>query len=109
MQTLKFIVKGQIISLDPECDTTNLVPGSSGYLRAEFSFSSEWDNTVKVAAFFSNLGKEYPPQKLERGRTCIIPAEALSKSIFKVQVIGQTSKHTLVTNKVKVYQKGGRA
>ena len=39
MRTLKFIVEGQIIKQDPSCDFTNLVPGTEGYLRAEFSFS----------------------------------------------------------------------
>ena len=46
MRTLKFIVKGQTIVLDPNCDTTSLVPGSSGYVQAEFDFSSEWEGDV---------------------------------------------------------------
>lgn len=108
MRTLKFIVKGQTISLDPECDFSDLMPGTEGYLQAEFSFSPEWDNTIKVAAFFSNLGREYEPQIIEKDRTCIIPIEALEKSIFKVQVIGQKSNYKLKTNKVIVHQKGGR-
>ena len=108
MRTLKFIVRGQTISLDPECDFSGLVPGTEGYLRAEFSFSSEWDNTTKVAAFFSNLGIEFEPQVIKADGTCMIPAQALEKSIFKVQVIGQRNTYKLSTNKVKVYQKGGK-
>lgn len=108
VRTLKFIVNGQTISLDPECDFSGLMPGTEGYLIAKFSFSPEWTDTKKVAAFFSNLGREFEPQIIKADRTCIIPVEALAKSIFKVQVIGQKGAYKLSTNKVKVYQKGGR-
>ena len=108
MYTLDFIVDGDTISLDSECDVNNLVPGPDGYLRAKFRFSSVWDGRVKVAAFFSNLGREYEPQIIDENNTCVIPAEALNKSIFKVQIIGQNSKYKLRTNKVKVYRKGGK-
>lgn len=104
MRTLKFIVDGQIIRQDPRCDFTDLVPGTEGYLQAEFSFSKEWVNSPKVAAFYSRLGKEYTPQALKDGRTCLIPKEALEKRIFKVQVMGRNG---LVTNKLEVDQKGG--
>jgi hypothetical protein len=107
MRTLKFIVEGQIIRQDPECDFSNLVPGTSGYLRAQFKFSSEWDRTTRVVAFYSNLGREYPPRELGSDLSCVIPAEALQRSIFKVQVIGRKNGLTLRTNKVMVHQKGG--
>lgn len=109
MRTLKFVISGQTISLDPECDFSNLIPGTKGYLEAEFKFSDEWDSCTKVAAFYSNLGREYPPQVLKRGKTCVIPAEALERSIFKVQVIGQKDDYMIRTNKVTVHQKGGNS
>ena len=110
MRTLKFIVNKQIITLDPSCDLSGLIPGSEGYLRAEFSFSSEWKNCVKVAAFYSFLGKEYQPQLLEDGKTCMITAEALKGRRFKVQVIGKDIDKDLkiTTNKVTVCQNGGK-
>ena len=108
MRTLKFIVDKQVMSLDPKCDFTGLYPGSEGYLQAEFSFSSDWNKAVKVAAFFSNLGREYPPQLLEDGKTCMIPAEALEKRKFKVQIIGKDGDAKLTTNKVMVSQNGGK-
>lgn len=108
MRTLKFIVDKQIISLNQSCDFTGLFPGSEGYLQAEFSFSPEWKNCTKVAAFYSNLGKEYPPQLLRDGRTCMIPAEALKGRKFKVQLIGKSGDIKLTTNKVTVSQNGGR-
>lgn len=108
MRTIQFIVNKQTLSLDPACDVSDLVPGTKGYLLANFSFSSEWDGCVKVAAFFSNLGKEYEPQVLTNGTSCMIPSDALVKSIFKVQVIGQRGDYNICTNKVTVHQRGGK-
>lgn len=100
MKTLKFIVDGQTLRPDPECDFSGLTPG----LQAEFTFSKEWANTPKVVAFYSRLGNEYPPKPLKDGKTCTIPVEALRKRIFKVQVLG---KNGLETNRLEIDQKGG--
>lgn len=107
MRTLRFIVDNQIIKQDPGCDFSNIVPGSEGYLRAEFSFSSEWEGSVRVATFLSSKNKEYPPQPLKDGTWCVIPAEALVKRSFKVGVIGKKNGFKLTTNKVLVEQNGG--
>ena len=107
MRTLKFIVNGQTISLDPKCDFEGLIPGTEGYLQAEFSFSKEWDNCLKVVAFFSNLGREYEPQVLNSRNVCTIPPEALKNRVFKVQVIGKRKDYTLRTNRLGVHQRGG--
>lgn len=107
MRTLKFIVNGQTIALDPECDVSSLVPGTEGYVQAHFTFSPEWNRCVKVVAFYSNLGTEYEPQALKDGEVCNIPSEALKKSIFKVKVFGKMNDYTICTNKVTVYQRGG--
>lgn len=109
MRTLKFIVNEQIIARDPNCDFEGLVPGTEGYLQAEFSFSPEWSGCAKVAAFYSMMGQEYPPQVLADGRTCLIPAEALKRRIFKVQVIGKSASKKMTTNKLTVNQNGGRS
>lgn len=108
IRTLKFIVNGQIITLDPSCDFSGLVPGTNSYLRAEFTFSPEWNGCVKVASFWSALGREYPPEVLRDGNSCIIPAEALEKRIFKIKVIGRNGGTMLSTDKVAVYQNGGK-
>ena len=108
MRTLKFIVDGQTIVLDPNSDASSLVPGTNGYVQAAFTFSHEWDGCKKVVAFYSNLGKEYPPRVLKNGEVCDIPSEALQKSIFKVKVFGKKNDYTICTNKVIVHQKGGR-
>lgn len=108
MRRIKFIVSKQIITLDPKCDISGLVPGSEEYLQAEFSFSPEWKKCVKVAAFYSILGREYTPQILKDGNTCVIPAEALKGRRFKVQVIGKDGDTKMTTNKVIVCQNGGK-
>lgn len=108
MRTLKFIVDKQIIRRDPNCDFDDLIPGTEGYLEAEFSFSPDWKDCTKVAAFWSVMGKEYPPQILTDGKTCMIPAEALAKRSFKVQVMGKKSDFKITTNKVVVCQNGGK-
>lgn len=108
MRSVRFIVNGQIITQDPNCDFSDLVPGTEGYLQAEFAFSSEWNGYVKVAKFCSDMGREYTPQVLENGKTCMIPAEALKRRIFKVSVIGKKKNLKLTTNKVAVSQNGGK-
>ena len=106
MRTLKFIVNKQIITRDPSCDFSGLVPGTKGYLRAEFTFSSEWNGCAKVVSFLSAVGEEYKPQVLEDGKSCDIPSEALTKRAFKIQVLGKGENLVLTTNKVVVMQNG---
>ena len=108
MRTLRFIVKDQIIEKDPNCDFSSLVPGTDGYLQAEFSFSPEWDGYSKAAAFWSMMGKLYPAKMIDDKGVCAIPAEALKKNAFKVQVIGRKGESKLLTNKVLVRQDGGK-
>lgn len=108
MRKLKFIVEGLIIKPDPMCDFSGLVPGSEGYLEAEFSFSSEWAGYGKVAAFWSVLGVEYPPAFLADGKSCLIPTEALARRKFKIQIIGKNPVGgRLETNKLEIEQNGG--
>lgn len=108
MRTLKFIVENQVLKFDPSCDFTGLVPGTEEYLKAEFSFSSEWNGYTKVVGFYSMLGGEYPPRLLNDGKTCLIPAEALKKRAFKIQIMGALGNKKLITNKLAVKQTGGK-
>lgn len=109
MRTLRFIVDGQLIKQDPSCDFSGLIPGSDGYLQASFTFSDEWNEMAKVAAFWSPLGKEYPPQLLDGYYSCRIPVEALARRTFKVQVLGKDANgKRLTTNKIEVTQNGGK-
>lgn len=109
MRSLKFIVDGQSIMPDPNCNFEGLVPGTDGYLKAEFTFSSDWDGCVKVVSFFSIFGKEYIPQVLKDGHSCTIPNEALLRREFRVMVTGRhpEKKFTIKTSKLAVCQNGG--
>lgn len=106
MRVLKFIVDGQMIKQDPNCDFSGLVPGSDGYLQAEFTLSPEWSGRSIVAAFYSPLGAEYEPQVVDCGR-CDIPKEALARRTFKIKLFGKSKDGTIKTNRVAVHQNGG--
>lgn len=108
MRTLNFIVEHQIIKKDPACDFTGLVRGTEGYLKAEFLFSPEWKDCVKVIAFRRN-GRECEPQILKNGKSCMIPKEALIGGSFDVQVLGRKGDLKITTNRVVVEQNGGKA
>lgn len=108
MRTLKFNVKDQILEQDPFCDFSGLVPGTKEYVRAMFSFSSEWNGCAKVVSFWSMLGKEYSPKMLSDGISCLIPAEALMKRAFKIQVMGKKDDLKIITNKITIQQDGGK-
>ncbi|MBO5319025.1 MAG: hypothetical protein J6B01_04355 [Ruminococcus sp.] len=106
MRTLKFIVDKQIIKRDPNCDFSDIVAGTEGYLQAEFSFSPDWNGCVKVVEFTCRK-KECPPQLLGPNNTCIIPAEALVGKSFGIRVMGQKNGLKLTSNKIVTFQKGG--
>lgn len=108
MRTLRFIVNGQIITPDPNCDFSNLVPGTERSVIAEFIFTTEWKEHIKVAAFYSMLGYEYPPQILDINNRCIIPSEALGRRRFKIRVVGRKGMSKLATDKITISQTGGK-
>lgn len=108
MRTLRFIVKNQIIEPDPNCDFSNIVPGTEGYLRVEFEFSSDWRGCTKVAQFWSG-GKECEPKALKEGRYCMVPADASVNRSFDIRVYGRRGALKLVTNEVTVIQDGGKS
>ena len=109
MRTLRFIVDGFTIKQDPSCSFNGLFPGAEDNIRAEFYFSKEWKGTVKVGAFWSVMGTEYEPQVIKEDNSCMIPVEALKRSSFRVQVLGKRDGTKMQTNKLTVYQKGGKA
>ena len=109
MRTLKFIVEGQIIKQDPNCDFSGLIPGTDGYLQAEFTFTTtDWHPLIKAVGFYSMMGREYDAQLLDENNRCMIPAEACEKQNFKLKVVGKgTNGFKLTTNKFTVSQNGG--
>lgn len=108
MRVLKFIVENSTIKQDPSCSFDGLFPAPNQKIQAEFRFSPDWAGVVKVAAFYSMLGKEYPPQIIDEKNHCIIPQEALNLPTFKIQILGNHRGKIVTTNPLTVYQKGGK-
>ena len=106
-RTLRFIVNGQTIMQDPSCSFSGLFPGAENHVLAEFVLSPEWKNRAKVVAFWSVLGKEYPPQVLNDTNVCEIPREVLKRPSFKIQILGKRRGQIFETNKLTIYQRGG--
>lgn len=74
---------------------------------AEFEFSSDWDNAVKVVRF-SKGDTEYDPQILEHGVTCVIPKEALDGGFFRIAVLGKNRIGTYLRTYSKLITVWGR-
>lgn len=108
MRTLKFNVKDQIITADPNCDFSNLVSGTEGYLEAEFTFSDEWNKCIKVAEFIGSTMHDCIPVLLKNGKSCVIPSEMTKRPVFGIRMVGKKDTLKLTTNKVVVRQKGDK-
>ncbi len=108
MKNLKLFVEGDNLKLDSGYNPRDLFPGMKESVRLEFDFPPDWKNRVKVAAFWSVMGKEFPPQIIEDGKTCLVPTEALQGAVFKVQILGKKNGEKASTTKCTVYLKGGR-
>lgn len=102
MRTLEFTVESQRIRKKVDCDFSNLVAGSAGYLKAKFYFSDEWTNCKKAASFW--LGDEEHPILLDANDECVIPAEALTGNMFRVSVMGVRGEYKITSKKTKVRQ-----
>lgn len=102
MRTLKFNVNHQHIQKDPACDFGGLVTGSKGYLRAEFTFSSDWALCAKAASFWVG-DVEYA--RLLENNACMIPDEVLRETVFYVEVTGKRERMMFTTDRVRVEQK----
>lgn len=105
MRTLNFLVEGQRLRADPSCDFSGIVPGTSNYLFAEFSFSKEWTGTVKVAEFKKRRGLKPASVPIVNGR-CEIPSEVLTGSKFFINVIGKNGSYKITTNESLIKQEG---
>lgn len=103
MRTLKFNVDGQTLRKDSDCDFSDLVAGTEGYLEASFKFSDEWNGCKKAVIFSNALGIGYPVPIINNH--CDIPKDALTDYYFKLHVVGVKDDYKLVTNDVRVNQK----
>lgn len=105
MRVLKFDVNQLNIEKNPGCNFEGLVRGTEGYLKAEFSFSSEWHDYVKIVGFSDGV-REYAVI-LEDGKSCMIPKEITVRPAFGVKVTGKKSNGIMITNSIIINQNGG--
>ena len=105
MRVLDFIVKGQSLIKNPDCDFGNIVAGTRGYLSARFQFyGNEW-NTCKKAASFYLEDREFAVL-LDENNSCLIPNEVLVSDRFEVSLTGLNDGLLIKTTKTKVKQEG---
>ena len=94
---MKIKVVNQRLKIEPP----ETAEGTREYLRAEFSFSEEWDGTVKTAFFRGADGENHP--KLLKDDTCIVPAEALAVPGRVGVSVSGTLGDTVITTDIKSF------
>lgn len=105
MRILKFEVYGQKLQKESGCDFSGIVPGTSGYLKASFSFSAEWTGMVKVAEFRTRASSE-PVSVPIINNECMVPADVSSGDRWYVKVIGKRGNVLIPTGNCRVRQEG---
>lgn len=105
MRILEFEINGQNISKSKNCDFSGIVPGTSGYLKASFSFSAEWTGMVKVAEFRTHASSE-PVSVPIINNECMVPVEVTGGNKWYVKVIGKRCDVLIPTGNCRVRQEG---
>lgn len=94
---MKIKVVNQRLYLEPP----ETAEGTREYLRAEFSFSEEWDEMTKTAFFRGADGENHP--KLLEDDTCTVPAEALAAPGRVGVSVSGTLGETVITTDIKSF------
>ena len=94
---MKIKVVNQRLYLEPP----ETAEGTREYLKAEFSFSEEWEGMTKTA-FFRGADWENHP-KLLKDDTCIVPAEALAAPGRVGVSVSGTRGETIITTDIKSF------
>lgn len=94
---MKIKVVNQRLYLEPP----ETAEGTREYLRAEFSFSEEWDGMTKTALFRGADGENHP--KLLEDDTCTVPVEALTAPGRVGVSVSGTLGETVITTDIKSF------
>lgn len=94
---MKIKVVNQRLYLEPP----ETAEGTREYLKAEFSFSEEWDGMTKTAFFRGADGENHP--KLLEDDTCTVPAEALAAPGRVGVSVSGTRGETIITTDIKSF------
>lgn len=105
MRILEFEINGQNISKSKNCDFSGIVPGTSGYLKASFSFSTEWIGMVKVAEFRKYLCDEPVSVPIINGE-CTVPDTVTGGKAWYVKIVGKRGGVIIPTGNYRVRQEG---
>ena len=103
-RVLSFVVEGQTIKKDEQCDFTGLVSGTKGFYEAKFSFDRSWKVYQKIAVFRTIATKKYV---LINDGSCMIPDEITDGLTYYVSVVGVMGDVSLPTTETFVRQKRG--
>lgn len=101
MRTLNFDVKQQTIKKSG--DFSKIVSGSSGYLKCQFSFDTEWNGLLKAAEFRKYIDSDVFPMPIINN-VCIVPDAVLDGSQWYVNVIGKSGSKQITTNRALIRQ-----
>lgn len=105
MKTLKFIVTDQSLKKDPTCDFSDWGSGDDNYVKAEFSFSPDWQGYPK-AAVFTRMRKDYAAPIIKN--SCMIPSEALIGEFFQMMLVVERNGTRFTTNRLTIRRPTGR-
>lgn len=94
---LQFTVSNQRID---RTDVFTIVEGSDNYLKAQFSFTADWNGMIKTGVFIDEDGNVHP--SLCINDICDVPTEWLVKQRGAVGVIGSDGVTKITTDAVKV-------
>lgn len=94
---MKIKVVNQRLYLEPP----KTAEGTRKYLRAEFSFSEEWEGTVKTAFFRGANGNTY--SQLLENDACTVPAEVLAVHGRVGVSVSGTLGETVITTDIKSF------
>ena len=105
MRTLQFIVDGQNLIKDPNCDFENIVKGSHNYLSCWFSLSRDWSG-CKVAVSFLKNEKEIDAVMLEN-YCCMVPNKVSELQSFYIKLVGVRKDGYKIVSKKCYIRQGG--
>lgn len=105
MRNLNFKVSGQ--KLSKEGDFDNIVVGSKGYLKACFTFDSEWRGFVKVAVFKLKNGEEVPV-KIDANGECVVPDSVTDGAYIYVRVVGKSKTQQVITSSTASFMQNSK-
>lgn len=94
---MKIKVVNQRLYLEPP----ETAEGTREYLRAEFSFSEEWDGLTKTAFFRGANGNTY--SQLLENDACTVPAEVLTAPGRVGVSVSRTLGETVITTDIKSF------